>query len=122
MKNEIYVRNKAHEIYLNKFTNMICEYKKRIYDNKELCDSNIMFYSLLLKSFETMKKHNIFLDKYKNTNQYVLSIKQVKYLIDKCDEIISLGMYYNNLKPNNFFDDVLNFMSAISLIDFNKYL
>lgn len=122
MKNEIYVRNKAHEIYLNKFTNMICEYKKCIYDNKELCDSNIMFYSLLLKSFETMKKHNIFLDKYKNTNQYVLSIKQVKYLIDKCDEIISLGMYYNNLKPNNFFDDVLNFMSAISLIDFNKYL
>lgn len=122
MKNEIYVRNKAHEIYLNKFTNMICEYKKYIYDNKELCDSNIMFYSLLLKSFETMKKHNIFLDKYKNTNQYVLSIKQVKYLIDKCDEIISLGMYYNNLKPNNFFDDVLNFMSAISLIDFNKYL
>lgn len=122
MKNEIYVRNKAHEIYLNKFTNMICEYKKCIYDNKELCDSNIMFYSLLLKSFETMKKHNIFLDKYKNTNQYVLSIKQVKYLIDKCDEIISLGMYYNNLKPNNFFDDVLNFMSAISLIDFKKYL
>ncbi len=122
MKNEIYVRNKAHEIYLNKFTNMICEYKKYIYDNKELCDSNIVFYSLLLKSFETMKKHNIFLDKYKNTNQYVLSIKQVKYLIDKCDEIISLGMYYNNLKPNNFFDDVLNFMSAISLIDFNKYL
>lgn len=122
MKNEIYVRNKAHEIYLNKFTNMICEYKKCIYDNKELCDSNIMFYSLLLKSFETMKKHNIFLDKYKNTNQYILSIKQVKYLIDKCDEIISLGMYYNNLKPNNFFDDVLNFMSAISLIDFKKYL
>lgn len=122
MKNEIYVRNKAHEIYLNKFTNMICEYKKYIYDNKELCDSNIVFYSLLLKSFETMKKHNIFLDKYKNTNRYVLSIKQVKYLIDKCDEIISLGMYYNNLKPNNFFDDVLNFMSAISLIDFNKYL
>lgn len=122
MKNEIYVRNKAHEIYLNKLTKMICKYKKCIYDNKELCDSNIMFYSLLLKSFETMKKHNIFLDKYKNTNQYILSIKQVKYLIDKCDEIISLGMYYNNLKPNNFFDDVLNFMSAISLIDFKKYL